>query len=168
MAEIDEAFHKLTNQNKTFGTIEYFFTQRKINEEQEYLDKHLNRKNKQLSIVYNFLAINIPNVLVDNLINGFDIEIFGDCGYHYKAFLASYQGTVPHFLVPLKGDKKLFINILPKIENKTSVKYDDENNLFKRNYIAFVEVTKRYQNCEQNINSQLILEEDELELKEES
>ena len=29
MADIGEAFHKLTNQNKTFGTIEYFFTQRK-------------------------------------------------------------------------------------------------------------------------------------------
>ena len=44
MAEIDEAFHKLSNQNKTFGNIEYFFTQRKINEDQEYLDKSLNRK----------------------------------------------------------------------------------------------------------------------------
>jgi hypothetical protein len=57
MADIGEAFHKLTNQNKTFGTIEYFFTQRKINEDQEVLDKSLNRKNKQVSVIYNFLAI---------------------------------------------------------------------------------------------------------------
>jgi hypothetical protein len=77
MAEIDEAFHKLSNQNKTFGNIEYFFTQRKINEDQEYLDKSLNRKTKQVSIMYNFLAINIPNIIVDELISGFDIEIFG-------------------------------------------------------------------------------------------
>ena len=49
MAEIDEAFHKLSNQNKTFGNIEFFFTQRKVNEDQEYLDKSLNRKNKNMS-----------------------------------------------------------------------------------------------------------------------
>ena len=118
MAEIDEAFHKLSNQNKTFGNIEYFFSQRKVIEEQEYLDKNLNRKNKQVTVVYNFLAINIPNILVDEITTGFDIEIFGDNGYHYKAFLSSYQGTIPHFLVPLKGDKKMFINILPKIDCK--------------------------------------------------
>ena len=102
MAEIDEAFHKLSNQNKTFGNIEYFFTQRKINEDQEYLDKSLNRKTKQVSIMYNFLAINIPNIIVDELISGFDIEIFGDNGYHYKAFIAGFQGVIPHFLIPLK------------------------------------------------------------------
>ena len=102
MAEIDEAFHKLSNQNKTFGNIEYFFTQRRLIEEQEYLDKSLNRKSKQINVVYNYLAINIPNILVDEIISGFNIEIFGDNGYHYKAFLSSYQGIIPHFLVLLK------------------------------------------------------------------
>lgn len=29
MAEIDEAFHKLSNQNKTFGTIEFFLLKEK-------------------------------------------------------------------------------------------------------------------------------------------
>jgi hypothetical protein len=153
MAELDEAFHKLSNQNKTFGTIEYFFTQRKINEEQEYLDKTLTRKNKQVSVVYNFLSINIPNILVDETTSGFDIEIFGDMGYHYKGFLSSYQGTIPHFLIPLKGDKKMFINILPKIEIK-------EGDGFKRNYIAFIEVSKRYQTVDTGTVNQLILEED--------
>ena len=168
MAEIDEAFHKLSNQNKTFGNIEYFFTQRKVNEEQEYLDKSLNRKNKQVSVCYNFLAINIPNILVDEITTGFDIEIFGDNGYHYKAFLSSYQGTVPHFLVPLKGDKKMFVNILPKLDSKEKegFKYDTENVPFNKNYIAFIEVPKRYQSVDQGVTNQLLLENDEEEQEE--
>jgi len=163
MAEIDEAFHKLSNQNKTFGNIEYFFTQRKISEDQEYLDKSLNRKNKQINVMYNFLAINIPNLLVDEITCGFDIEIFGDNGYHYKAFLASYQGTVPHFLIPLKGDHKMFVNILPKLDvkEKEGLKYDFENLPFKKNYIAFIEVPKRYQTVDNSITNKLILEENE-------
>ena len=166
MAEIDEAFHKLSNQNKTFGNIEYFFSQRKVIEEQEYLDKNLNRKNKQVTVVYNFLAINIPNILVDEITTGFDIEIFGDNGYHYKAFLSSYQGTVPHFLVPLKGDKKMFINILPKINSKEKegFKYDTENIPFNKNYIAFIDISKRYQLVDQGVTNQLLLDEiDEVE-----
>jgi len=161
MAEIDEAFHKLSNQNKTFGNIEYFFTQRKVIEEQEYLDKSLNRKNKQVTVIYNFLAINIPNILVDETTTGFDIEIFGDNGYHYKAFLSSYQGTVPHFLVPLKGDKKMFVNILPKINSKEKegFKYDTENIPFNKNYIAFIDISKRYQLVDQGVTNQLLLDE---------
>jgi len=159
MAEIDEAFHKITNQNKKFGTIEYFFTQRKINEDQEYLDKSLNRKNKNICVTYNFLAINIPNILVDELISGFDIEIFGDMGYHYKAFISSYQGLTPHFLIPLKGDKKMFINLLPKIDNK-DIKLDNESNL-NRNYIAFIEVPKRYQTVDNSLSNQLKIEDEE-------
>ena len=30
MAEIDEAFHKLSNQNKTFGNIEYFLHKERL------------------------------------------------------------------------------------------------------------------------------------------
>ena len=157
MAEIEEAFHKITNQNKKFGTLEFFFTQRKINEDQEYLDKSLNRKNKQVSVNYNFLAINVPNILVDELVSGFDVEIFGDSGYHYKAFITGYQGFIPHFLIPLKGDKKMFVNILPKIENKEVTKYD--NLPFNRNYIAFIEVPKRYQTVDSSLTNQLQIEE---------
>lgn len=160
MAEIDEAFHKLSNQNKTFGNIEYFFTQRRLIEEQEYLDKSLNRKNKQINVIYNYLAINIPNILVDEIISGFNIEIFGDNGYHYKAFLSSYQGIVPHFLVLLKGDKKIFINILPKLNSKEkeTFKFDTENIPFNKNYIAFIEVPKRYQIVDQGVSNQLLME----------
>lgn len=158
MAEIDEAFHKITNQNKKFGTLEYFFTQRKINEDQEYLDKSLNRKNKNIIINYNFLAINIPNILVDESISGFDIEIFGDIGYHYKAFISGYQGAIPHFLIPLKGDKKMFVNVLPKLIEK-------EGKMDRSNYIAFIEVPKRYQSVDTTLSNQLVID-NELETDE--
>jgi hypothetical protein len=163
MAEIDEAFHKLSNQNKTFGNIEYFFTQRKINEDQEYLDKSLNRKTKQVSIMYNFLAINIPNIIVDELISGFDIEIFGDNGYHYKAFIAGFQGVIPHFLIPLKGDKKIFVNILPKLENKEAAFKAENLPNFNKNYVAFIEVPKRNQQFEQSTSNQLQMDNEEVE-----
>ena len=163
MAEIDEAFNKLTNQNKTFGNIEYFFTQRKINEDHEYLDKTLTRKNKQVNVVYNFLAINIPNIMTDNVISGFDIEIFGDIGYHYKAFISSYQGITPHFLIPLKGDKKIFINILPKFESKNNTNTNINN--ITQNYIAFIDVPKRYHNNETQPN-QLSIEGNENDTEE--
>jgi len=160
MAGIDEAFHKLSNQNKTFGNIEFFFTQRKINEDQEYLDKSLNRKNKQVSVMYNFLAINIPNIVVDDLIAGFDVEIFGDNGYHYKGFISSFQGVIPHFLLPLKGDKKIFVNILPKLENKESAFKVENLSNFNKNYVAFIEVPKRYQHCEEHSTTGQLLMED--------
>jgi hypothetical protein len=159
MAEIAEAFFKLSNQNKTFGTLEYFFAQRKINEEQEYLDKTLVRKNKHISVICNFVAIIIPNILVDEIINGFDVEIFGDNGYHYKAFISNHQGIMPHFLIPLKGDKKMFVNILPKIEMKEGNKYDIQNNNYYKNYIAFIEVPKRYQLCEQIATGHIAMEQ---------
>jgi hypothetical protein len=116
------------------------------------------RKNKNISVVYNFLAINIPNLLVDEITTGFDIEIFGDNGFHYRAFLSSFQGTVPHFLIPLKGDRKMFVNILPKIENKEA-KFESENMVFKKNYVAFIEIPKRYQTFEETISNKLIIEQ---------
>ena len=161
MAEIDEAFNKLSNQNKTFGNIEFFFTQRKINEDHEYLDKTLTRKNKQVNVIYNFLAINIPNIMSDNVISGFDIEIFGDIGYHYKAFISSFQGAMPHFLIPLKGDKKIFVNILPKYELKES----NSNHNVTQNYIAFIDVPKRY-HMNENQPNQLSIENNDNETEE--
>jgi hypothetical protein len=64
MAEIDEAFHKLSNQNKTFGNIEYFFTQRRVIEEQEYLDKNLMhdlRQQKSKNIKYAYRQVTFFN-----------------------------------------------------------------------------------------------------------
>jgi hypothetical protein len=113
--------------------------------------------------MYNFLAINIPNIIVDELISGFDIEIFGDNGYHYKAFIAGFQGVIPHFLIPLKGDKKIFVNILPKLENKEAAFKAENLPNFNKNYVAFIEVPKRNQQFEQSTSNQLQMDNEEVE-----
>ena len=56
-------------QKKPFQNIDYFFTQRTVNEEQEFLDNNLNRKNKNVKIIVNFLALNIPTILTDITMN---------------------------------------------------------------------------------------------------
>ena len=137
MADLGEAFNILKFQKNQFQNIDYFFTQRSLNEEHEYFDKNMNRKIKKNKVIHNFLALNIPlNTILDlnkeNIIN-FDIEIFGDEGYHYKGTLTSCSGIIPNFLIPIKGDKKIFINI-NIIENNISKKF-----------VSFIEVPKRFQ-----------------------
>lgn len=68
---------------------------------------------------------------------------------------------MPHFLIPLKGDRKMFVNILPKIENKES-KFESENMVFKKNYVAFIEIPKRYQTFEENISNKLVIDEKDI------
>ena len=59
MADINEAFSCFNTTDKNYQNIDYFFTQRNMKENHEYIDKNMNRKNKKVSIIYNFLAINI-------------------------------------------------------------------------------------------------------------
>lgn len=142
MAELGEAFNTLKTQKNHFSQLDYFFTQRTLNEEQEYIDKNLNRKTKKIKLTHNFLALNIPTVItINNNIEvslGFDIEIFGDDGYHYKGTITSYEGLIPNFMIPIKNDKKLFVNVNYKFTN------NNENKTKK--YINFIEVPKRFQN----------------------
>ena len=149
MADISEAFNTLKSQKKQFQTIDYFFTQRTMTEEQEYLDKSMERKIKKMKVTHNFLALNIPTITTTSDKNGqtterplgFDIEIFGDDGYHYKGSVTSYQGIIPNFMIPVKGDKKLFINIIYKFS-------DANNSDLSKNYVNFIEVPKRFQMTE--------------------
>jgi hypothetical protein len=145
MADLGEAFNTLKFYNKSFQNIDYFFTQRSLIEEQEYIDKNMNRKNKKVKSVHNFLALNIPTIITpdkttgklveDNL--GFDIEVYGDEGYHYKGTITSYQGIVPNFMIPLKGDNKIFVNI--------DYKYKDSNqNQIIKKFVNFIDVPKRF------------------------
>ena len=146
MADLGEAFNSLNFYKKPFQTIDYFFTQRTLNEDREYIDKNMNRKTKKVKVSHNFLALNIPTINTTITENGersekpmgFDIEIFGDDGYHYKGTITSYEGIIPNFMVPIKGDKKLFINV--------NYKFTDTNNntLFKK-FVNFIEVPKRFQ-----------------------
>lgn len=151
MADLGEAFNTLKFQKKPFQNIDYFFTQRTLNEEHEYIDKHMNRKNKKVKVTHNFLALNIPTIVstinnngqsIDKPL-GFDIEIYGDEGYHYKGSITSYQGTIPNFMIPIKGDKKLFVNI--------NYKFSDSNeNTNQKKFVNFIEVPKRFQNLDEN------------------
>lgn len=146
MADLGEAFNTLKTQKKPFQNIDYFFTQRTLNEEHDFIDKNMNRKMKKIKVMHNFLALNIPTILTTNTSNGqtiekplgFDIEIFGDDGYHYKGTITSFQGIIPNFMIPIKGDKKLFIHI--------NYKFNDSNeNSSTKKFVNFIEVPKRFQ-----------------------
>lgn len=147
MAEISEAFGTLKFQKKSFQTIDYFFTQRTLNEEHEFFDKNMNRQTKKVKVVHNFLALNIPTIVTSSNHNGnivekplgFDIEIHGDEGYHYQGTITSYQGVIPNFMVPIKGDRKLFVNINYKFTDTL-----DNSNSSKK-FVNFIEVPKRFQ-----------------------
>jgi hypothetical protein len=143
MAELGEAFNILKFQKKPFQNIDYFFSQRCLSEDQEYIDKHMNRKINKVKVVHNFLAINIPTIITNNNGQtenplGFDIEVFGDEGYHYKGSITSYQGTVPNFMIPIREDKKLFVYVNYKLT-------DAENNIVVKMFVNFIDVPKRFQ-----------------------
>ena len=172
MANLDEAYSTLKTQNKNFNTLDYFFSQRTLTEEQEYIDKNMNRKTKKIKVTHNFLAINIPTIITSTSSNGnnvetslgFDIEIFGDEGYHYKGTISSHQGIIPNFMIPIKTDKRLFVNVNYNFsqtqDNKTHI-HDNKThiqdnkihiqdiktqNIKTKRYINFIDVPKRFQN----------------------
>jgi hypothetical protein len=161
MADIVEAFNTLKFQKKPFHTIDYFFSQRTLNEDQEFFDKNMNRKIKKVKITHNFLALNIPTIIMnqngqdEDKPMGFDIEIYGDEGYHYKGTITSYMGVIPNFMIPIKGDKKLFVNINYKFSNSNS---NDSHN--SKKFVNFIEVPKRFQITESDIkeNSDLMID----------
>ena len=142
MAELSEAFNTMKFEQKQFHSIDYFFTQRNLKEDHEFLDQNMNRKNKQINIQYNFLAISIPQYdLQDGMISTVNADIFGDNGYHYKGQLISQLGLTPNFMIPLKGDKKLFVHLIYSESNKESQ---------PKEFTCFIEVPKRFQTVEAN------------------
>jgi hypothetical protein len=140
MADLNEAFNTIKFEQKLFHTIDYFFTQRNLKEDHEFLDQNMNRKNKQINIQYNFLAISIPQYnLENNNISTIEADIFGDNGYQYKGKIISQKGLTPNFMIPLKGDKKLFVHL-------NYIELNKENE--QKEYICFIEVPKRFQSVE--------------------
>ena len=155
MANLDEAYNTFKIQNKSFNTLDYFFSQRTLTEEQEYIDKHMNRKTKKVKITHNFLAINIPTIITSTGNNvetslGFDIEIFGDEGYHYKGTISSHQGIIPNFMIPIKTDKRLFVNVNYNFSHTQDMKIHTQDmkiqDIRTKKYINFIDVPKRFQN----------------------
>jgi hypothetical protein len=146
MADLGEAYNILKKHTKTFQTIDFFFTQRTLTEDQEYIDANMNRLIKKIKVTHNFLALNIPTIagsLLGNNENqdkleGFYIRIYGDNGYHYEGNIPSFEGIVPNFMIPVKGDKKIFIHLNYKFK-------DYNNNIINKEFVNFIDVPKRFQ-----------------------
>lgn len=138
MADLGEAFDMVTKKNQEpFNSIDYFFSQRTLMEEQEYFDKNMNRQLKRTKITHNFLVLSIP--LITKAVE-FDIEIFGDEGHYYKGTIKSYDGIIPGLTILIKGDKKIFVHINYTIIN---------NNISTvKKFVNFIDVPKRFQSLD--------------------
>ena len=132
-----------TNMNSIENNIDYFFTQRKVNELEEYIDeKTLERKKRKICSIYNFLAINLPvNNFKNHLSLKIDIEIWGDMMFNFKGTIIKNEGDIPHLLVKLKEDKNIFVKII----------FKDDDKLHKT-FISFIPITKRYQQSIESID----------------
>ena len=124
------------NSNIVDNNIDYFFTQRKVNEFVDVLDeKTLDRKTQKVCSIFNFLAINLPTHLFKNSHNLLiDIEIWGDNMFNFKGSINKQDGEIPHIMIKLKEDKNIFVKIIFK-----------ENAKILKTYISFIPVTKRFQ-----------------------
>ncbi len=136
-----EWLSQINNINITENTIDYFFTQRKVNDVEEYIDeKTLDRKKKKICHIYNFLAINFPVSYFKNYSSLIiDIEIWGDMMFHYKGTILKQEGELPHMMVKLKEDKNIFVKLTFKDGDKLN-----------KTFISFIPVNKRYQHINES------------------
>ena len=142
MANIEEAFNakfentvKLNNHN---DVIDHFFTQRKITEHEDIIDKNMNRKKKKKDTIYNFIAITIPYYeYIDTNEIKIEIKIWGDEGFKYTGDLLAKEGTIPSLLLKLNTDKELFVNLKIK-----STKGEEQT---EKEFVTFITIPKRYQ-----------------------
>ena len=120
--------------------IDHFFTQRKVIEYYEEIDKQtLKREKNKRTVTHNFLAINFPNHQFENLNKldsniKIDIEIWGDENYNYKGSLENNSGKIPDLLIKLNEDKQIFVKLI----------YRDNDSILKT-FVNFIPVIKRYQ-----------------------
>jgi hypothetical protein len=116
--------------------IDYFFTQRKVTDTEEYIDtKSMERKTKKVTKQYNWLALNLPYKFIENLGNNFkvDIEIWGDKKLNFEGTILAKNKNIPHLLIKLNGDTKIFIKLSLNINDKIKI------------FTNFIEIPKRYQ-----------------------
>ena len=139
MADISQAFgaNSIYYDVSNNVSIDHFFTQRKIVEQEEYIDeKNMTRKKRKNTRNVNFLAINLPTNDI-NPVNyttfKMKIQLWGDKGLNFEGTYEPVTGIIPSILVKLNDDTQIFINlIMEKDENRES-------------YISFIQVPKRYQ-----------------------
>jgi hypothetical protein len=114
------------------NNIDYFFTQRTVQETKEFLDeKTLERKEKTEKVIYNFLAINFPSS--NSKYNKINIEIWGDKGFNYEGEMINKKGDTPNLLLKLNDDTEMFVKLTYFFDSNT------------KNYIHFIPILKRYQ-----------------------
>ena len=135
-----EWLNQISNDHTIDNMIDYFFTQRRVNEVEEIIDdKTLERKTKKSNKIYNFLAINIPAIQFKNISNLIiDIEIWGDDKFNFKGLIIKKDGEIPDLLLKLKEDKTIFVKLIFKERIN-----DVDKNL--KTCISFIPVIKRYQ-----------------------
>jgi hypothetical protein len=133
MADFQSVFNN-NRENYNNNKLDHFFTQRKVTEYNEHIDKNMKRNETKKVINYNFLAINLPIFKNDKNIK-LEIEIWGDLGYNFKGIFSRKEGSFPHLLVKLSGDTQLFV--------KLDINLDNGNSLDK--FINFIQIPKRYQ-----------------------
>ena len=159
MASIDEAFSHTYKMNSIFkvdnqDSIDYFFTQRKISEFEEYVDtKDMVRKKKKKDISFNFIAITIPYFEFikssentdDNSVVA-EINVYGNVSFKYHGVHESKEGYFPSILLKLGEDSQLFVNVKLKNGDK-----DENGREIVKEFVSFIPISKRYQ-IEPSIN----------------
>ena len=143
MSNIEEAFNcnfvNGINLSNHGDIIDHFFTQRKVTEYEEFIDKNMNRKKKKKEFTYNFIAITVPYYkLIDSNEVNIEIKIWGDEGFKYLGTSKSKEGLIPSLLLKLNTDKQLFVNL--KVSSDSG-----EENVEEKEYVTFINIPKRYQ-----------------------
>ena len=143
MASIEEAFNakfesSINKLNNHSDVIDHFFTQRKVTEYEEFIDKNMNRKKKKKEFIYNFIAITIPHYhYVDSKEVNIEMKIWGDEGFKYMGESVSREGLIPSLLLKLSNDKQLFVNL--KVLSSKAEEVEEKE------YVTFINIPKRYQ-----------------------
>ena len=136
MADFNKAFNNdfVNEEYSKSNKIDFFFTTRRTKNTIEELNKKLERVEKEVFEIHNFIVLNLP---VDEVKNNdtVELEIWGDRGYFYRGNINNNQGFFPLISLKLREDTQLFLkmNII-------------KENMKPLNYINFIKIPKKYQN----------------------
>jgi len=136
MADFNKAFNNdfVNEEYSKSNKIDFFFTTRRTKNTIEELNKKLERVEKEVFEIHNFIVLNLP---IDEVKNNdtVELEIWGDRGYFYKGNITNNQGFFPLISLKLREDTQLFLkmNII-------------KDNMKPLNYINFIKIPKKYQN----------------------
>jgi len=136
MADFNKAFNNdfVNEEYSKSNKIDFFFTTRRTKNTIEELNKKLERVEKEVFEIHNFIVLNLPIDEVKNN-DSVELEIWGDRGYFYKGNITNNQGFFPLISLKLREDTQLFLkmNII-------------KDNMKPLNYINFIKIPKKYQN----------------------